>query len=226
MTYAEDRYNTTTNPTTQSENPTVNQEPVTKEEATMFMSRLTTTLVGYSEQAKTIEKLQTQINELNTRVASVLSETDNLRREIYQVTAERTQAQREARENLELAQTYERERNDVRTRLTDTTERLADANTNLADARRTISEQTSTIETVTAQRDVAQRDLEYWRERAQRAEKNAVETGNQLTTANEKLGKLQTAFDGVFKSVQALTPMSEDTAEAFGYDQPVEKPQF
>lgn len=179
------------------------QNPVTENEMSTFMGRLSSTLVGYSRQAVEIEELKVALKELSDRVTSLVAEASNLRQEIYRTVGERDQARREAAENLEMAQTYEKERNEARLQVADLANRLDGVTHNreelaiaLGDTRKELAQAKDLVE-------VQGRDLDYWKNRALSAEeardKAQSEAGHHLSA----LERLRNAFNSVFANQQA-----------------------
>ena len=88
--------------------------PVTEAEVRNIAERLVTSFVNLSEQSKELADLKARFYNVELRLNSLLESNERMKAQIDTLVSERDQARASAAENLELARTYEQERDVAR----------------------------------------------------------------------------------------------------------------
>jgi len=171
--------------------------PVTESEMREFFNRLVSTIVANTQTQRELDEVKAQLAEVNRRVTELVAEAQTLRQEVYQTTAQRDQAKKEAEENLLLANTYASERDRAR-------EDCERVNALLVDARRTLADTTDGLHREEKDREAAQADRDYWKQRAEKAEA-------QVATGNGKLERVK----GLLASFFVAEPVEKPTEVAY-----------
>lgn len=159
------------------------------------LQRAATFVVDQSRQAaeyqRSIEELRQQIAQVKSDVQSALAEQQRLRDELYRTVSERDAAKKEAADNKALAESYSHDLDNTRGQLDAVTKERDDYKARLGSTEYDLNNRTN--------------DRDYWRSRAERAEKAHEE-------ASAKLAKMQESFKAIFEPAQEVQAASTVSA--------------
>lgn len=208
-------------------------------EVRAMFERLTTSFVSLSAQARELEHMKDQVNEMQRRLDDLTVTRGNLQREVaealemaHNVERERDAARAEVSakngEIERLNESFKARREDFESRLKDTQDNLLSRDVRIAELEQALRDANARTNTVERERDNIGNSRDYWKDRCEQAERDRSSAFNTISeqrgliahldsekkSVADQLSKIESVFKTVFaKAVEAQeAPLPEEPA--------------